>query len=67
MAESNSDSYMYLCNGPQHSSSVAMNHVYWFRSGEFQTSLDQIPEPATLAIFSLGLAGLGFARRRKAA
>ena len=27
----------------------------------------QIPEPGTLAIFGLGLAGLGFARRKKAA
>ena len=26
-----------------------------------------VPEPGTLAIFGLGLAGLGFARRRKAA
>ena len=27
----------------------------------------QVPEPGTLALFGLGLAGLGFARRRKAA
>ena len=25
-------SYMYICNGPQHSSSYDMNHRYWFRS-----------------------------------
>lgn len=30
-------------------------------------AVNQVPEPATLAIFGLGLAGLGFARRRKAA
>ena len=31
------------------------------------TELGQIPEPGTLAIFGLGLAGLGFARRKRAA
>ena len=31
MANTNSDSYMYLSNGAQHSSSVNMNHRFWFR------------------------------------
>ena len=31
------------------------------------TAVSSIPEPGTLAILGLGLAGLGFARRRKAA
>ena len=33
----------------------------------FETERVQVPEPGTLAIFGLGLVGLGFARRRKAA
>jgi hypothetical protein len=31
MSNSNSDTYMYICNGAQHSSSHAMNHRFWFR------------------------------------
>jgi hypothetical protein len=66
MAEHNSDSYMYLCNGAQHSSSYEMNHVYWIRSGEEQSlrSFD-VPEPSTLAIFALGLMGLASRRFKK--
>jgi len=59
MAETNSDSYLYLANGAQHSSSVNMNHRYWFRSRDFQTA---VPEPGTL--LCLGVAGVLAAARR---
>ena len=36
-------------------------------STDFVTSTTSVPEPGTLALFGLGLAGLGFARRRKVA
>ena len=29
--ETNSDTYLYICNGAQHSSSYPMNHRFWFR------------------------------------
>ena len=32
MSEHNSDTYLYMCNGPQHSSGFTMNHRYWFRA-----------------------------------
>jgi hypothetical protein len=38
--------------------------LYAFGSGFSVTSL--VPEPGTLALLSIGLAGLGFTRRRKA-
>ena len=31
MADTNSDSYMYLSNGAQHSSNYNLNHRFWFR------------------------------------
>ncbi len=31
MAETNTDSYLYVCNGAQHSSGHNMNHRAWFR------------------------------------
>jgi len=64
MANTNSDSYMYLCNGAQHSSSYNMNHQYWFRSTEAQTA-SVVPVPAAAWLFGSGLLGLlGFARRK---
>jgi len=31
MCNSNQDTYQYICNGPQHSSSFRVTHMYWFR------------------------------------
>ena len=41
---------------------VDLHRAYTIDTVQFQ-----VPEPTTLAIFGLGLAGLGFARRKKAA
>lgn len=31
MSDGNQDTYLYICNGPQHSSSFDMNHRWWIR------------------------------------
>lgn len=69
MGASNSDSYMYVCNGAQHSSSVNMNHLYWFRSNEFQTAGGgpvSVSASSTVGLLGIGLLGLGLLRRRTA-
>jgi len=34
MGNTNTNTYMYLCNGPQHSSGFTMNHRWWIRSAK---------------------------------
>jgi len=38
MSNHNEDTYIYVCNGAQHSSSYDMNHRFWFRESAGDTS-----------------------------
>lgn len=47
MSETNTDTYLYVCNGPQHSSSYDLNHRWWVReSGNVIVGVGGVGAPA---------------------
>ncbi len=56
-----------VSGGVVNTSATAQTSDFTGLSGMQLVPLSQVTEPGTLALFGLGLAGLGFARRRKAA
>jgi len=49
------------------STGVPSNEVFGYADATFTVELMQVPEPGTLAFLGLGLAGIGYARRKRAA
>ena len=65
-----SDSLDFLNDGTTYSLTIELDISHDGDQGDTTSGnleLRHIPEPGTLALFGLGLVGLGFARRRKAA